>query len=303
VKTIAFFNNKGGVGKTTLVYHLAWMFNEMGIDVVAMDLDPQANLTSAFLGEEAWGLWYEETGRPTLFGALEPMLDGADSLGSIPVREVAEHLFLVPGDLSLSRFEDKLADEWSNPTADPTERFRVTSALSQAASQASRSCPAQLALIDVGSGLGALSRAALLAADGIVIPYSLDPAYFSLRDLAIQIPNWRSEWVERRALAPHSSLPLPTGEMAIAGYVRLTSNWKRGDSRGGDFIRLPHPELGSLRPNPSLMPLAQGARKPMFLLKPADGAIGGHSQAVEQCYLDFKALAERLISACDLDVS
>ena len=46
---IAFFNNKGGVGKTTLVYHLAWMFAEMGVNVVAADLDPQSNLTSMFL--------------------------------------------------------------------------------------------------------------------------------------------------------------------------------------------------------------------------------------------------------------
>jgi hypothetical protein len=37
---ITFFNNKGGVGKTTLVYRVAWML---------ADLDPQANLTAAFL--------------------------------------------------------------------------------------------------------------------------------------------------------------------------------------------------------------------------------------------------------------
>jgi len=48
MKTIAFFNNKGGVGKTTLVYHLAWMFADMGHDVIAADLDPQSNLTSMF---------------------------------------------------------------------------------------------------------------------------------------------------------------------------------------------------------------------------------------------------------------
>ena len=52
VKTIAFFNNKGGVGKTTLVYHLGWMYQELGLGVVALDLDPQANLTAAFLKEE-----------------------------------------------------------------------------------------------------------------------------------------------------------------------------------------------------------------------------------------------------------
>jgi len=52
VKTIGFFNNKGGVGKTTLVYHIAWMLSEMGVSVVAADFDPQANLTSAFLPED-----------------------------------------------------------------------------------------------------------------------------------------------------------------------------------------------------------------------------------------------------------
>ena len=44
--TIAFFNNKGGVGKTSLVYHLALMYAEIGVSVVAADLDPQANLTA-----------------------------------------------------------------------------------------------------------------------------------------------------------------------------------------------------------------------------------------------------------------
>ena len=49
MKTLAFFNNKGGVGKTSLVYHLAWMFADHGIPVLAADLDPQANLTAMFL--------------------------------------------------------------------------------------------------------------------------------------------------------------------------------------------------------------------------------------------------------------
>lgn len=49
---IAFFNNKGGVGKTSLVYHLAWMMAEKGLRIVAADLDPQAKLTANFLSEE-----------------------------------------------------------------------------------------------------------------------------------------------------------------------------------------------------------------------------------------------------------
>ena len=34
MKTIVFFNNKGGVGKTSLVYHLAWMYADMGVSVL-----------------------------------------------------------------------------------------------------------------------------------------------------------------------------------------------------------------------------------------------------------------------------
>ena len=41
-------------------------------------------------------------------------------------------------------------------------------------------------------------------------------------------------------------------------------------------------------------PLAMEARKPMFFLKPADGAIGAHVEAVRDCYRDFKALAKRI---------
>lgn len=46
MKTIAFINNKGGVGKTTLVYHVAWMLAGLGETVLAVDLDPWPNLTS-----------------------------------------------------------------------------------------------------------------------------------------------------------------------------------------------------------------------------------------------------------------
>jgi chromosome partitioning protein len=47
IPIIAFFNNKGGVGKTSLVYHLAWMYRDLGLRVLAADFDPQANLTTS----------------------------------------------------------------------------------------------------------------------------------------------------------------------------------------------------------------------------------------------------------------
>jgi hypothetical protein len=44
--------------------------------------------------------------------------------------------------------------------------------------------------------------------------------------------------------------------------------------------------------------MAQEARKPMFHLRPADGALGGHLYAVQDCYADFEALARRLAERC-----
>lgn len=75
MKTIAFFNNKGGVGKTSLVYHLAWMYADLGLSVVAADLDPQANLTSMLLKQyRSLMPLAQEARRPIFF--LKPA-DGA----------------------------------------------------------------------------------------------------------------------------------------------------------------------------------------------------------------------------------
>ncbi len=73
MKTLALFNNKGGVGKTSLVYHLAWMFADRNIPVLAVDLDPQANLTAMFLEDnrllELWDDGQDLTvvGQPSSF--------------------------------------------------------------------------------------------------------------------------------------------------------------------------------------------------------------------------------------------
>jgi chromosome partitioning protein len=75
MKTIAFFNNKGGVGKTSMVYHLAWMFRDMGDSVLAVDLDPQSNLTSIFLDDvELERLWPDGKHPDTIHGAVEPLI-------------------------------------------------------------------------------------------------------------------------------------------------------------------------------------------------------------------------------------
>jgi hypothetical protein len=53
---LTFFNDKGRVGKSSLVYHLSWMLAHMGYRVLACDLDPQANLTAAWHYCESTGV-------------------------------------------------------------------------------------------------------------------------------------------------------------------------------------------------------------------------------------------------------
>ena len=63
IPVLTFFNNKGGVGKTSLAYHLAWMLPKIGHKVLVCDLDPQANLTAAFLDEGSSGSPVERPGK------------------------------------------------------------------------------------------------------------------------------------------------------------------------------------------------------------------------------------------------
>jgi chromosome partitioning protein len=54
--------------------------------------------------------------------------------------------------------------------------------------------------------------------------------------------------------------------------------------------------LAQLKHYRSLIPMGQEARKPIFALKPADGAFGGHAQAAQRAYGDFRSLATALLS-------
>ena len=122
VPVLTFFNNKGGVGKTSLVYHLAWMLYDIGHRVLACDLDPQANLTAAFLNEgRLENLWDESdtasASRSTIFECVKPLMQVGDlQLPSLQPVMLQPDLFppdlrLIPGDLALAEFEDTLSAE------------------------------------------------------------------------------------------------------------------------------------------------------------------------------------------------
>ena len=331
MKTVAFFNNKGGVGKTTLVYHLAWMYQELGLGTVALDLDPQANLTAAFLEEEQLEeLWLAGDQAGTILDVVQPLLNRLGDIGSPHLQRIGEHLTLLAGNLGLSLFEDRLADAWprclqDNP-AEAHDAFRVMSAFFRTATRASMEQQAELVLIDVGPSLGALNRAALVACDFVVMPLGADLySLQGLKNLGPALSQWRLGWKKRLKENVPPGLPLPSGDMKPIGYVvlqyavrmdrpvkayqrwveRIPTVYHQSILGEPEAHSLPDPDthrLATLKHYRSLMPLAQDARKPMFLLKPADGAIGGHTEAVQDCYRDFKQLAIRIAAACGIEI-
>ena len=130
VPVIAFFNNKGGVGKTTLVQHLSWMYSDRGLRVVTADLDPQCNLTSAFLDEDRLEQIFSDGGQPeTIFDSLQPLRRGVGDVTPPKLEPITARLALIVGDMGLSTFEDQLSEVWPKCLDRDERAFRVTSSL------------------------------------------------------------------------------------------------------------------------------------------------------------------------------
>ncbi|MDR2452614.1 MAG: AAA family ATPase [Candidatus Accumulibacter sp.] len=333
ILVITFFNNKGGVGKTSLVYHLAWMMALQGKRVVACDLDPQANLTAAFLSEDDLTAQEEERGTieatHTIYQCIEPLTKVGDLLSPL-LNEVHENLALIQGDIALSGFEDQLSEQWPKAadSGDHYRPFRVLTAFWQVMQLGARSFEADVILVDVGPNLGAINRSVLIASDYLIVPLGADLLSLQgLRNLGPTLIRWRQDWKTRLGNWPKPDFELPRGDMRPLGYV-LQQHSVRLDRpvRAYDkwINRIPEeyasclldneaapglkPEddpncLATLKHYRSLVPMAQERRKPIFELTVADGAIGSHHYAVREAYQDFATLGRKILKRAGLETS
>ena len=321
VPVIAFFNNKGGVGKTSLVYHVAWMLADRDKRVVAVDLDPQGNLSAAFLDDDRLDRLWPDNERPaTIYGAVYPLKEGLGDVAAPTLEFISDNLALIPGDMALSTFEDDLSQVWSGCLDRKGRAFRVMSAFWRVMQEGAAMHRADAILVDLGPNLGAINRSALIAADSVVIP--LGPDLFSLqglRNLGPTLRDWRAGWRERLERNPVDGLILPQGTMKSLGYIvmqhsvrrdRPVKSYDRWIARIPETYRAfvldtpnvdtppvtedPHC-LALLKHYRSLMAMAQEARKPMFHLRAADGALGAHTYAVQDAYQDFLRLAAEIV--------
>lgn len=319
IPVIAFFNNKGGVGKTTLVYHLSWMFSDMGHKTLAVDLDPQSNLTASFLSEEVIeGLF--ESNIKTIYGSLKPFIDGTGDVVTSDVQKIDDNLHLILGDRLLTRFEDELSLTWTQCLDRVPKAFRAISAFWRIMQKSAEEVSADIIVADLGPNLGAINRSALIASDFVVIP--LTPDLYSiqgLQNLGPSLNTWRKEWSERLEKKGDLDIALPEGNMAPVGYliqrhsvrldrpVRAFEKWISKMPEEYNKVTMGKAQkketstdnddncLALLKDYRSLMPLAHEANKPIFHLLPADGAIGAHMGAVQKAKKDFKDLAEIIL--------
>lgn len=152
MSTVAVFNQKGGVGKTTTTLNVAAALNAKGKPSLIVDLDPQASLTHA-LGLR--GI----PGEASLFAFFKSSKPLAEL-----VRKLPNGVELIPGSFDLSKVE-------ALHSADLSISRRLREGLLQLPG-------GRHVLLDCSPALGVLSLNALLAADRVLLPVAAD--YLSL---------------------------------------------------------------------------------------------------------------------------
>lgn len=159
MQTIAIANQKGGVGKTTTSVNLGACLAERGKRVIVLDLDPQANSTSA--------LDFEPGANPSIY---QHLIGGGD-VSELVVQTKYENLSLIPCDMDLAGCEIELSRE-----DDHLVRLRNLLAPFKEAGDA------DYILIDCPPSLGVLMTSALAAADELIVPLQCE--YFGLEGLS-----------------------------------------------------------------------------------------------------------------------
>jgi len=307
MKVISIFNNKGGVGKTTYMYHVAHLLAERGSTVLMIDCDSQCNLTAYSLSDTSIRRSWSEDGN-SIFRNIEPVFQTiGDIRNRAPSRVINARgdLYIVPGDLRLSDFEDRLGDTWNSARGGSESDVRAQSAIHRYILQAAEKVAADIVLIDLGPNLGALNRAVLASSDYFITPVA--PDLFSIQgteNLGNKLVSWRRDWDQVNDRSQQLSFPIPKGRPTYLGYViqqhnvrstptGMTAGWSLyGDELipaiTANIVNKLKPinqvitwqdddyNLGQIPNLHSLVPYSMAAKKPIFYCTGADSLTGAH---------------------------
>jgi cellulose biosynthesis protein BcsQ len=160
MKTIAIYDMKGGVGKTTTAVNLSYLAARSGLRILLWDLDPQGASTFAFRIQ------------PHVSGLEKRSLENGHALRAAIKQTDYENLYLLPADFAYHKL-----DRWLGSLGDPGRL--LTSLL------ATISHDFDIVILDCPAGFSRLTEAILAAADAIVSPTI--PNLLSLRMLALLV--------------------------------------------------------------------------------------------------------------------
>jgi chromosome partitioning protein len=158
MKIFAIANQKGGVGKTTTTVNLAAALAELGHKTLLIDLDPQANATSAL------GL------APTPQQSLYPAFLGERPLRELILSTTTPNLDVIPCEMDLAGCEVEIA-----------RRPEPLTALRDLFADFRNEASHRFVLLDCPPSLGILMTNALAAADAVIVPLQCE--YFALEGL------------------------------------------------------------------------------------------------------------------------
>ena len=131
--SLVFFNNKGGVGKTTLLCNVAaYLAIQKGLKVCVVDADPQCNSTQYFFSDEYVESIYEKKDSFTIQSILDPLVEGSGYSQKLETLRAKEfRVDIIPGDPHLALTEDLLARDWGEVKAGEIRGIRTSLVFSE----------------------------------------------------------------------------------------------------------------------------------------------------------------------------
>lgn len=219
---LVLYNHKGGVGKTTLTVNIASALAAAGKRVLLVDADPQCNITSYLVEANVVNKWLDESDSDagtTIWSAIKPIAESSGPAKKIKPYERLKGIYLIPGDIKLSEFEQDLNQIWTECLQRKVRGFKGASAISELVAEAADRVKADFVFYDVGPNIGPLNRVVLLDCDYFIVPAACD--LFSTRALSTlghSLESWIREWQVISQLAPDNTTLLP-GRPIFLGYI------------------------------------------------------------------------------------
>lgn len=257
MKVVSIFNNKGGVGKSTLSFHLAHALSEKGIKTLMIDLDPQSNLTLQCISpDELEALWEAENPYIEDFqGALDDSDGGFDDFISTPrsihcllkpiedgvyesfslgnVYVINENLGLIPGRLSLHSFEDKISRLWSDAFLGEPQALRTITSIRSICLEACQKFGYEYVIIDTSPSLGMLNKVIISMSTGFFVPCMPDMfSTFGIANIGQALKNWKGQFDTMYSLLPdRKRATFPNDFVKFLGYTIYNARPYKGANK------------------------------------------------------------------------